>query len=607
MRKIILSIFALFSVISAYSQVKFEVHAPLSVTVGERFRIEFTLTNAQGSNFVSPSVTGADLIAGPSVANGSQTTIINGQQSSTTTQTYTFIAVAQGSGSVKVGTASVLANNKSYTSKPLTIEVHGSSSGAQGGNGGSNAGAGGGAATAFSASDALLRMEVSKTDVFKGEAVVATLKLYTRVPIVGVEDVKYAAFNGFWTQELTADGQPVRATLNGKAYTAQVVRQWLVYPQKAGMLEIEQNEFTVVAQFQTQGGGGGGSLFDEFFGDLGGRTEMVKRKLIAPAVKINVKELPKPEPANFSGAVGKFTMESSISANSLPANESGNIKLKITGSGNFPLIMTPEISLPAALEKFEVKMSEEIKYTTSGATGSKTFDYPFITRAEGDYTIDPIEISYFDVASKSYKTLSSGAFNITVTKGTGGGQTAGAFISGVTKEDLKMLGQDIRFIKVGKPEFKSKDDKFLWSIGFFLAFGVIIVMFIVMVFMMQKMISQRADVARVKNKKANKVAIRRLKRSHGYMVANDKDKFYEEMLRALWGYIGDKLTIEVADLTKEHVQRQLEQRGVSAEQATEFLNLISQCEYAQYSPSDDSNMSTLYNKALDIIGNMEVK
>lgn len=600
MRKFVLVFLTLFSALISLAQVKFEASAPLSVSVGDRFRVEFVLTNGEGTNFAQPSFSGAEVLAGPSVATGTHTLVVNGKQSSQAIQTFTFIMQAQSAGSVKVGAATILAGGKSYTTKPLVIEVVGKAA--------QQNGTSGNAAQTIASDDVLLRVELNKTNVYKGEAIVATLKFYSRIPISGVDNVKYAAFNGFWTQELNiVDQQPMRATVNGKAYTGQVVRQWLIFPQKSGVLEIEQNEFTVVAQITVPGGAGGGSLLEEFFGDMGGRTEFVKRKVLSPTVKINVKELPKPEPSDFNGAVGRFNMEASISGNSFPANSSGNITLKISGSGNFPLITTPEIVLPAAFEKYDVKINDQVKYSTEGASGSKSYEFPFITRAEGEYEIAPIEFSYFDVASKSYKRLSSGDFKVAITKGDGSASTAGAFISGVTKEDLKMLGSDIRFIKVGNPELKSKDDKFLWSGLFFILLAIIIALFVGAMMVLRKLVERRGDVVRIKNKKANKVAIRRLKISHAYMVTNNKDRFYEEMLRALWGYIGDKLAIEVADLTKDRVNEQLLQRGVAQEQADQFLKLIADCELAQYSPSDNLDMLNMYNNALDIIGNMEVK
>lgn len=599
MKKFLFIFLLFFGFSLAFCQIKFESSAPLSVFVGERFRIEYTLTNAQGSNFVSPSVVGAEVLAGPSIANGSQITIINGKQSSTITQTYTFILYSSESGTVKVGGATLLANGKSYSAKPFTIDV--AASGSSGGN--SAAGVGGGT---VSSSDVMLRTEVSKTSVYKGEAILVYLKMYARVSVVNAEDAKYAAFNGFWKQELSNDAvQPSRVTIDGKSYTGQVIRQWLVFPQKAGTLEIEQNEFTAIVQVLVDNSGVG-SLMEEFFGGMQS-VDYVKKRIVSPSVRINVKELPKPEPANFSGAVGNFTMEASLSGGSIPVNSGGNITVKLSGDGNFPLITAEEFVLPAAFEKYDVKIKDDITYSQKGASGTKSFEYPFITRAEGDYRIAPIEFSYFDVSSGRYKSLNSGSFNVKIVEGDGRGHTTGAFISGVTKEDLKMLGQDIRFIKTGKVRLTSIDDRFLWSVGFFVAFGLIVVLFISLLLLSRRMISQRADVAKVKNKKANKVALRRLRRSKTYKDSGDKDKFYEEMLRALWGYIGDKLAIEVADLTKDRVRASLLGRGVAQDHADAFLDLIGKCEFAQYSPSDTQNMNILYESALDIIGNMEVK
>ncbi|MEG1664304.1 MAG: BatD family protein [Mucinivorans sp.] len=579
--------------------VSFEVNSPEVVAQGERFSVEFTLSNAQGSGFVAPSFTGLDVLAGPTVSSGTQISIINGVQKSSSSQTYTYVVVARQKGKAHVSTASVTAEGKTYSTKALTIEVV--ADGAASSSTQRQAPSG-----ELASDDILLRMEVNKSSVYKGEAIVATLKLYTRVGIAGLENAKYAAFNGFWAQELTVPrAESVRATVGGKVYESQVIRQWLLYPQKAGQLVIEQTNFTVVAQVATAVSSGS-SLFDQFMG--GGTTyENVRRQIMAPVVRIAVKELPAPAPAGFAGAVGRFTLQANLSSGSVAANTGGSIILKLSGAGDFPLIETPKIVLPAAFEQYDTKTEDQINNTTLGTSGTRTWEFPFIARAEGEYNIPAVEISYFDTATKSYKTLSSGQFKITITKAASGSQTAGAIVSGVTKEDLKMLGQDIRFIKVGAPEFRSSEGGLLWSWSFFLIFGLEILLFVLVLFLLRKIIASRADVVRTKNKKANKVAIRRLKRAKSFMQQGVKVSFFEEMLRALWGYMGDKLSIDVANLTKERIKTTLTDKGVEQTQIDEFMALMSECEFAQYSPDGAVEMESIYLRALEVIGNMEIK
>ncbi|MEG2478736.1 MAG: BatD family protein, partial [Mucinivorans sp.] len=332
--------------------VSFEVNSPEVVAQGERFSVEFTLSNAQGSGFVAPSFTGLDVLAGPTVSSGTQISIINGVQKSSSSQTYTYVVVARQKGKAHVSTASVTAEGKTYSTKALTIEVvadRAASSSTQ-----RQAPSG-----ELASDDILLRMEVNKSSVYKGEAIVATLKLYTRVGIAGLENAKYAAFNGFWAQELTVPrAESVRATVGGKVYESQVIRQWLLYPQKAGQLVIEQTNFTVVAQVATAVSSGS-SLFDQFMG--GGTTyENVRRQIMAPVVRIAVKELPAPAPAGFAGAVGRFTLQANLSSGSVAANTGGSIILKLSGAGDFPLIETPKIVLPAAFEQYDTKTEDQI-------------------------------------------------------------------------------------------------------------------------------------------------------------------------------------------------------------------------------------------------------
>lgn len=593
---------------AAHSQVSYKADAPMVVEPGQRFLVSFTLTNATGSEFTEPQFKNASVLAGPIPATGANFAIINGKQTGFTTYKLTYTLKAPASGNIRVGETKLKGTDeknstKTYSTKAFSIEVTAglsSTSSPQAAMTGRPRGA-----ATMSPDDIILRVDVDKKTVYKGQALTATLAVCTRVGIAGFESPKYAAFNGFWAQELTVgNNQMKRVEINNKVYESIPLRQWLLYPQRTGNLEIEQNSFVAIAQMTTHASGN--SLFDEFFGGSI-LTEHIKKQLVSPPVKITVLDTPKPTPPTFFGAVGQFKLEASISANSIPANSAGSITLKLSGNGNFPMITPPEMQLPTGFEKYDTKTTDEIKNSLEGSIGTRTWEFPFITRAEGDYTIPPIDITYFDPHSKSYRTLSSGKFDVKITRDDGSSNTAGAFISGVSKEDLKMLGQDIRFIKVTKPRLLTDKNLLIWSPTFFTLLGVMIAIFIATLYMSRRMIAAREDVARTKNKRANKVALRRLKKAKTYMQGGHQDKFFEEMLRALWGYMGDKLTIEVADLTKERVQSELLERGVTQDQATLFLELIGQCEMAQYAPSVAVPMEQAYNQALEVIGSMELR
>ncbi|MFI3295484.1 MAG: BatD family protein [Rikenellaceae bacterium] len=595
-------------------EVSYRLDAPMSVSQGERFRVALVLTNGDGTDFSAPTFTNASILAGPSIANGTNYSNINGVSSTTTTRTYTYVLEATG-GNVLVGASSVKVDGKSYRTNASTIEVSDAPSSGSNNNSGANRSGGGNAmrpsgAGSMEADDIVLKMKVTKSNVYKGEALCATLCVYTRVGISGLESAKYADFSGFWTQELDiSKEQATRETLNDKVYEVHPIRRWLLYPQRTGRLTIEASSFTAIAQVVTRASGN--SLFDEFFGG-GTNIERVPKNIASAPVTINVEPTPTPAPASFDGAVGQFTLESSISNDLLAANSAGSITLKLSGTGNFPLITQPSVDMPVGIERYDTKSSEKIENTTSGSRGSRTWEFPFVTRAEGSYVIPSIDITYFDPTSKSYKTLSSGAggFPLEVTRDESGSSSSGgggAFVSGVTRENLKVLGRDIRFIKVSDPALRTTDGLLIFSVYFWLIVLLLLVLFFILRSVLSKYIASRMDVALTKNKKANKVALRRLRRARGYMQSDSPEAFFEEMLRALWGYVADKLSIEVSELTKERVRVELSERGVSSDQSDLFLELIGQCEMAQYAPSVAVPMRQAYEQALEVIGAMELK
>lgn len=594
--------------------VQFEVQAPLKVAEGQQFRIEYVASSTGDlgdAQFGAPAMpAGLSVLSGPVKSVGVFMSNMNGAVENRNTNTFTYWVQAGGVGKITVPAATIAVGGKTYSTKPTVIECV--AGGAQPGRP-----QGGGSSrpqvvepvgkTTLASDDILLRIEVNKTDVYKGEPIVASLKIYTQVNIAGFENIKYPALNGFWAQEMDVSGQgDTRATIGGKVYHSQILRQWLLYPQRTGTIEIEQAQFTAIAQLVTQMPATG-SPYDLFYGGVP-QVRNVSAKLASPVVRIHVKELPQPQPADFTGAVGQFDLTGVVSGDRFAANSAGAITLRLSGTGNFPLVEAPRITLPAAFEQFDMKTNERLVNTAKGTTGEKSYEFPFIARAEGSYTIPGVRFSYFDPSTGRYNTLTTPEFPIEILRDEGGGASGLGMVSGVTKEDLKMLGSDIRFIRMGDPGLVRQGRAFLWSLGWFAVVILLAAAFVGLLFYLQKSIRERADLVRVKTKKANKVALRRLKQAKAYMNAGKEGPFFEEMLRALWGYMGDKLAIDVANLTKERVQHVLvDERGVPEEQAREFLNLISECEFAQYAPTSGVQMDKAYNAALDLIGRFENK
>lgn len=593
------------------AQVEFTVKTPTIVAVNEPFRVEFS-SNGKIDDFEAPSFDGFNVIAGPTVAEGTNIEYVNGKLSKSESFTYTYVIVAQKEGNTQIGAASAEIAGKTYKTKAVPIDVakeRGSSSQSarqqnSRGNGTSQS-----QSSSVASDDVLIRTVVARRNVYKGEPVLVQLKLYTRAQIGQFTNFKPAAFNGFWKQEvpLIEQQEYKRETFNGKIYDTAIIKEFLVFPQKSGQLEIEQMDLGVVAVVLSDAPQGAGSIFDNFFGSSQSYRN-VELNLKSIPVKIDVKELPAGAPANFSGAVGNFTLEGKINENKISANGSSAIVLKISGSGNFPLINTPKFELPGSFELYPSKTKDEYNVTTRNIEGSRVFEYPFIARAEGEFDLPSIEFSYFDPTSVKYVTLSTPSFHIDVLKDVSGSSiTGGGIISGVSKEELKILGKDIHFIKIGESELTKNGEFLIGSWIYIVSLIIIIALFIAVLIYMNKRIKELRDTVKLKNKKANKVALSRLKNARKFESDNMENEFYSEMLRALTGYVSDKLNIEVARLSKEYIREQMESKNVSSEDIDQLLNTITDCEFAQYSPSATVKMSDVYQSTLQLIGRLESK
>ncbi|MFQ8827285.1 MAG: protein BatD [Alistipes sp.] len=504
--------------------------------------------------------------------------------------------------------ASVQVEGKTYSTQPLTIEVV--SGEAMPGQGGASAGGADKKAGAEARSgklapdDILLRVTVNRNNVYKGQPVRVAFKLYTRVQLSGIESVKYPAFNGFWAQELNVDGYSwQRETLNGKVYDARVVKEVLLYPQQSGTLHIEQSSMTVVAQIVVQSRSHSQSLFDDFFG--GQSVQEVRKNLSAAPVPVTVRDFPAGAPASFNGAVGKFQLNGSLDKQTVTANASDTYLLKLSGSGNLPLIQAPKPELPASFESYgNGKSTESLSHNASGISGYKQFEFPFIpgrraiTRFLG-------RVRYFDPDAAKYVTLTTPPFGVEVLPDSTGGGSGGGIVSGIGREDLKILDSDIRFIRLGDSGLSRKGSLLFGSAAYFGMLAVLLALFVAVYLYLKKHLRDMRNVTLVRNRKASKVALQRLRAAHDHMAAREEKQFYEEMLRALWGYMSDKLNIPVANLTKDNIREEILRRGISAELANHYIGIISDCEYAQYSPSASVQMTELYGEAVRMLSKFE--
>ena len=609
--KISLTALLVLAVFSAYAaeKVTFEANSPLTVAAGEPFRVEFALNaKPDDDTFKAPSFEGFDVLAGPAISQGSSVQIVNGSMTKSVSYTYTFVLLPQAAGNVTVGAAEVRVDGTTYRTRPLPVEIvnEGEGSRAQQQQGGSRRpdDAHGDAQSQIGKDDILLRAVVSRSSVYKNEPLHVAFKLYTRVPYVNLVPESAPSFNGFWSQDLSdPNGARVgRETYNGKVYETRVLYDYLLYPQQVGTLSIDPVEMTVVAQVVVQSRNA-----DPFFGS-GREVFNVPRKVQSQRASVSVKALPAGAPASFSGAVGNFTMDAQFPSERIAANSGATVTVKISGTGNLTFVQAPKLPLPTSFEQYNVKTTESINASSSGISGYRQFEYPFIARAEGSYDLEPVEFTFFDPQRMQYVTLKSKPLTLEITPDTRGGGSGDAVVMqgrGMSKEEVKLLGQDIRFIKLGGAQLRSERVPFIFSAAYWILLVGILVLFAMIYIALRRQIRESQNVALVRGKRANKVAVQRFRAAKRYMEEQNRHAFYEEMLRALWGYMSDKFNIPVANLTKENVREELHKRGVSSEDSQRFTAIITQCDEAQYSPVESARMGDVYSEGLNLISRIE--
>ena len=601
MRKVILFFILISTVIGAWADgITFTANAPEVVVSGDQFRLSYTINSQKVRDFRAPNIQGFEVLMGPSRSTQSSTQINNGNVTSTSSITFTYILMAGKEGTYKIPGATIVADGDNYTSNSVEIKVlppdqsAGSSNGSSSNSSRNQANSG-----KITDKELFITATASKTNVYEQEAILLTFKVYTQVNLTQLHgdtpDLK-----GFHTQEVELPQQKTFSLehYNGRNYNTTIWQQFVLFPQRSGKLEIPSVTFEGTVSQRVASA----DPFDAFFN--GGNYVNINKKLVTPKLTIDVKELPEGKPANFSGGVGEFTLSSSINTQELKTNDAVTIKLVISGTGNMKLINTPEVGFPQDFEIYDPKVENKFNLTRNGLAGNKVIEYLAIPRHAGTYTIPPIEFSYFDLKSQSYKTLKTDAYTLNVAKGEGNSeQVVSNFIS---KEDLKVLGQDIRYIKTGETRLAKKDDYFFGSMNYYLWYLIPLVLFITFMVIYRKQAMENANVAKVRTKKANKVATKRMKNAGKLLAEKKSEAFYDEVLKALWGYISDKLSMPVSQLSKDNIEEELQKHQVADELIKEFINNLNECEFARYAPGNqDEKMDKIYSSAIDVISKME--
>lgn len=584
--------------------VTFRASAPSAVVMGQQFQLTYTVNTEGATSLRTPDLSAFEVLMGPSSSVSRSMQIINGQTSSSYSQTFTYVLMPKKEGTFNIGPGSIKIKNANYSSNSLVIKVlppdkAGSASGGGRSSGGSSSGGASQGSTSVGTNELFVRMNVSNRSIYEQEGFLVTFKIYSLYD-VDLDDIKFPEFEGFLAQDIDLNPQWTLENYNGRNYRTAVFKQTILYPQRSGKITIGAGRFNAIAHVRVKRSG---SLFDEL---MGGGYQDIRKVLTTAPVTVDVKPLPSGKPESFNGAVGGYTMKATINSNQAKTNEAVTITVTLTGNGNIKLAKNPTVTFPNDFEVYDPKVETNIRTTTSGSSGTKTIEYIAVPRYAGDFEIPAIRFSYFDPRSGSYKTLTSEPFKLHVEKGPEGAASPAVSNYG-SQESVKYLSKDIRYIKTSRPHFvNARGEIFFGSFTYVLAYVLIALLFAVFFVIYRKQMKENADLAFVRTKRANKVALRRLKTAEKLMKAGSREAFYDEISRTLWGYLSDKLNIPQADLTRENVGNELASFGADETLAKDLMQILDTCEFARYAPSQASDaLDTLYRQTADAIGRME--
>ncbi len=601
MRKLFLTALMIISAFVMTAQTSIQVQTHRVVAEDERFNVTFIIDgNVKDSQFSWEAGNDFQLLWGPQRGHSSSIQIINGKTSKSSQTTFSYVLRPLKTGKFTLPRARATIDGKEIVSSAETVEVVGSQqSQAQQPAQSQSQGTQQSSSRQRSGSDIILALNIDRTNVVVGEPVIATISLYTRSDIAGFESAQFPDFNGFWSQEQASPNniEFSRATYDGQIYNAALLKKYMLIPQQTGTLTINPAEIVCLVNIRTAPSGN--SIFDGFFDSI----TTVRQKVVSRPVKVNVSALPKDAPESFGGGVGQFTISARMNKDSLKTHEAASLIVTVSGKGNISLIQAPSVKLPPDMEAYDTKTSDKVD--NGGYSGSKTYEYPFIPRSWGDFVIPPVRYSYYDVTSGKYVTMQTDSIAFHVAKGAEV-PGAGTVVSTPSQKDVKSLGSDIRYINVKNAGLAPMGVFFVGSALFWVLTSLIVLSAIGCWAAFRKIAARRADVAGAKNRKATKMALKRLRLAGTFLRQNLYTAFYEELHNALLGFISDKVNVPVAELSKERIAEILACGGVSEDHTDAFVGLLDACEFARYSPSSGNDaMAAHYQAALDSISSID--
>jgi hypothetical protein len=614
LKLILIVLFALPGLLIA-QDVSFTAQAPKQVYLGQRFQLTFT-TNAEGSNFMGPEITNFDILNGPMISSGQNIININGKLEYSSSTSYTFILEANKPGTFTIPQAIITAKGKRYMSNTVTITVLNQNQRNNQQNPNTNPQAGKNQAQLKDdiGNDVFLKAVIDKNNPYQGELITLTFKLYTPTNRLQVDPPdKAPSYPGFWAQDLLKDATQYpqyNETVNGKKYIVAELRKAALYPQKSGVLSIEPLVQDIVYQVKVKAKSpfaddpffGNDPFFKNFMDDsfFGSEFQNIKKTLRSNAISVNVKPLPTANrPLDFTGSVGQFTMKAQVDRTEVNTNDGITLKVSVTGTGNLNLIEKPTINFPPDFEVYEPKIIDN--FTNKGGTsGTRTFEYLIIPRAAGDFTIDPIQFSYFDPSRKDYAVLSSEKYRIKVKKGTGASAEA------ASQAEIKLLGNDIRYLIEPPLNIRTSGNRIYGKTIYWALLLLPVLGFIIFILLHQRNMRMRGDTMLMQRKKATRIAVKRLHKAKKFLDSGQQDAFHEEISFALWGYISQKFNIPMSLLSLDTAREQLELRNVEGSLTERFMTTLNDCNYARYAPPGKAlNMSQLYELAIKTITETE--
>ena len=603
MRKLFLTAFLVLSALVMTAQTSIQVQTHKVVAEDERFNVTFVIDgNVKVSEFSWEPGSDFQLLWGPQRGHSSSIQIINGKTTKSVQTTFSYVLRPLKAGRFSLPSARANVDGKELVSSSESIEVVSQQAQSRQQNPSSSSQSQTQQPKATqqrTGEDIILTLNLSRTNVVVGEPITATIMLYTRADIAGFESAQFPDFNGFWSQEQDSPTniEFSRATYNGQIYNAALLKKYMLIPQQTGALTISPAEIVCLVNVRTAPSGN--SIFDGFFDSV----TTVRQKVVSKAVKVNVSALPKGAPESFGGGVGEFTISAKMSKDSLKTHEAASLIVTVSGKGNISLIQAPDVKLPPDMEAYDTKTSDRVD--KSGYSGSKRYEYPFIPRSWGDFVIPPVKYSYYDVKAGKYITLQTDSIAFNVAKGADV-PGAGTVISAPSQKDVKSLGTDIRYINVKNSQLSAKGVFFVGSALFWVLSILIVLLAVLCWAAFRKIAARRADVAGAKNRKATKMAMKRLRLAGTFLRQNLYTAFYEELHKALLGFMSDKLNIPVAELSKERIAEILSEGGVPDSLIDSFVGLVDACEFARYSPSAGNEaMTAHYEAALDVISSVD--